>query len=164
MGHSTSSGRQSAGAAANVREGREPTAARRLSTEQIQSFSRNIDRQGFEKIGNGVWEMVPRDQEINSAGARIYKGQSLSTGEPEYELETWGTTNIQVDRMNNGQETTMTSYHRSLAAAKTAAKEELKGYLPSVRYNPRSGATPGEGRGLVVSSRASTLAGNSRRR
>lgn len=159
MGHSTSSGRQSAGAAANVREGREPTAVRSLSTEQIQSFSRNIDRQGFEKIGNGVWEMVPRDQEINSAGARITKGENN-----EYELETWGTTNIQAERMNNGQETTMTSYHRTLAAAKTAAREELKGYLSAVRYNPRSGATPGEGRGLVTSSRASTLAGNRRYR
>lgn len=164
MGHATTSGRQSAGAAANVREGREPTAVRSLSTEQIQSMSRNIDRQGFEKIGNGVWEMVPRDQEISSAGARITKGQSISTGEPEYELETWGTTNIQAERMNNGQETTMTSYHRTLAAAKTAAKEELKGYLSSVRYNPRTGATPGEGRGLVTSSRARTLAGNRRYR
>ena len=163
MGHSTSSGRvsggMSAGAEANTREGRQPTAARNLSPEQILSMSRNIDRQGFEKIVNGVWELNPRDQEISSAGARITSGVR-----GEYELQTWGTTNIQVDRMNNGQETTMTSYHRSLAAAKAAAKEELKGYLSAVRYNPRTGATPGEGRGLVTSSRARTLAGNERYR
>ena len=158
MGHSTSSGRQSAGAAANVREGREPTAVRNLSADQQQSFSRNIDRQAFEKINRGQWELIPRDQEINTAGARITKNGNA------YDVETWGTTSIQTERMNNGQDTAMRSRHRTLAAAKTAAKEELKGYLPSVRYNPRSGATPGEGRGLVVSSRASTLAGNSRRR
>lgn len=151
MGHSTSSGR-SAGADANVREGRQETAARSLSNEQIREMSANIDRQGYTRVNQNEWELIPRDSEINTAGVRIRKVEG------GYSVETWGTTNQQVDQGS------LVHQFRSLADAKAAGKEELKGWLPGVRYNPRTGARPGPGRGLVTSSRATTLAGNRRPR
>lgn len=119
MGQGTSSGKT----ASNANSGSQGTP---LTSAQISSYSKQIDKQGFQKVADH-WELTPYAQGIQTMGATITRVGN------RYEVETWGTTDVQVEALNNGLQVPMVSTHPTLSAAKTAAKEELKGYLPSVR-------------------------------
>lgn len=100
----------------------------RLSSSQIAASEKMIDKTAFQKVGNGHWEF-PTDN-ATGIGASILDETGSSRdpmhgmGGKVYGVTTWGREPGDVK----------TSYiNGSLNEAKTAAKEEMKGWLPSVR-------------------------------
>lgn len=92
--------------------------SRSLTSSEISSKSKEIDSAGFNKVGKNSWEM-PTDPQTG-IGASINRETAGSI--TQYAVQTWSRDDISITRTFS-----------SLNAAKTAAKEEMKGWLPSVR-------------------------------
>lgn len=95
-----------------------------LSVEEIRKAEKEIDRKGFENRGFGHWEFSGP----YTIGASILDESGTSAGGygrmKAYSVQTWGQAveDISPKRI-----------YGSLSAAKTAAKEEMKGWLPSIK-------------------------------
>lgn len=98
-----------------------------LSPAEIASVRRTISKGSFEKVGNGQWEFNT-DSRIG-IGAQILD-ETGSTRDPMhgyggkvYGVTTWGPGPDQVSPQR---------LFGSLNAAKTAAREEMKGWLEGI--------------------------------
>lgn len=101
---------------------------RSLTSSEIQAAEKAIDKGSFQKVGNGSWEFTTDPK--TGIGAQILdetgssKDPMSGFGGKVYGVTTWGQAPGDI-------RTTIIS--GSLNAAKAAAKEEMKGWLPSVR-------------------------------
>lgn len=106
------------GGASGARGGGGGGGGRPLSAQEITQERSKIDSQGFSKKGPNDWEFVTDPK--TGIGASITKETAGSI--TQYAVQTWSRNDISITRTFN-----------TLNKAKTAAKEEMKGWLPSVK-------------------------------
>jgi len=111
------------GGGANISSQAIPAGKRSLSNSEIVAAQKQIDKTAFNKVGNGVWDFSGP----YTIGAQILDETDSSAGGygrmTTYSVKTWGQAVGDVSP---------TRYFGSLNAAKVAAKEEMKGWVPSV--------------------------------
>ena len=100
-----------------------PDGRRQLTIAEIKDAQKKIDKGVFIKNGNGVWDFAGP----YTIGAQILDETDSAAGgfgmQKTYSMKTWGQA---VGDMGT------TTFYSTLNAAKSAAREEMKGWVPSV--------------------------------
>ena len=105
-----------------------------LTDSEYSDAKRQIEKSAFEKTGNGVWEMTTSGKV--GIGAQILDESDSRAGGygrmKSYSVKTWG-----KDVGDVGE----TRYFSSLNAAKTAAREEMGGWLKGRKSSSQSASS-----------------------
>lgn len=107
-----------------------PAQTRNFNSNEIKLLEKQIDKKGFQNVGNGVWELVGPEK-ASSIGAQILDETDSAAGGygmmKAYSVTTWGQAPGDMSPRR---------VFGSLNAAKTAAKEEMKEWLKSYKVKP----------------------------
>lgn len=120
MGRKSKSGMSGGGTTRTESESR----LSRFTADEVRAIKRDIDKRAFEKVSDGVWEFNTEGR--IGIGAQILDETGSSRdpmygrGGKVYGVTTWGPDPGQISPQR---------LFSSLNAAKTAAREEMKGWL-----------------------------------